>query len=767
MKCSGDIPYRVSASGTEIYYISYRSSSRGLTLKVTTLDPITGSKIGQHTLSSENDVYSEDDIVFVGSNSATQILAWSDASCHTLKVNVLGTSHVSTFDTYRAGAATRRITIHASGRLDSQPHFLAHYANAEAHWAEVYHVDLKSQTVLKAYELPKLQGQGAFAETTVDANVYFTRITDDTMILISSASHGVLEKWPISGLSSSTAGRTYPLHAASEVVVRGGTGYAIRATVLLSNGEWVLLRNGEAAWTRLEVLAGALKAVFAPPRTEPALVEELEAEAVKDPVSAYFHRVFRHIFDAQALPSWLTGVPGAIMKSVFSTGSLTASITNHVDPFGFNKLIVVATKTGRLIGLESGNKGRVAWNIRGVPAASLAALDASASLKKALGYFESIDRSEVFGSLLDLDSTSLQALEAHIQSLATIDETEVPIAKSHAVMTYKHDGTSVKGYRGLDLTWEFNLRPSELVLRIERSQENEPVASIGKVLGDRRVLYKYLNPNAILILATDETNKQLVVYLLDAVSGTLLHSTAHKNVAVHNEIAAVVSENWFAYSFATDSSSDDASKGYHLAIGELLESSLPDDRGSLAIAINSSMIVPESLASLPHVLMQTYLLPYPVTSMSVTQTAQGITSRELLLNIAEMNAIVGVPRMALDPRRIIGKAPTASQMEEGLSQYSPMIDFNPQWFLNHKEEVVGITDIITSPSSLESTSLVFAYGLDIFGTRRTPSFAFDILGNSFNKFTLILTVVVMTIGTIAIAPFIERKQTNMIWQNSS
>ena len=185
---SGDTPFRIAASGTHIHLISYRSSSRGLTLKVTTLDPITGQKVEVHTLSSESDVYSEQDVLFVGSNSAAHILAWTDSSKQTLKVNLIGTGRISSFDIRQKSSNIQKITVYASGRLDSSPHFLVHYDSVEAHWAEVYHIDLETSAISKAYELPKLQGRGVFTETTVDANVYFTRITHDQMILLSSVS---------------------------------------------------------------------------------------------------------------------------------------------------------------------------------------------------------------------------------------------------------------------------------------------------------------------------------------------------------------------------------------------------------------------------------------------------------------------------------------------------------------------------------------------------------------------------------------------------
>lgn len=49
----------------------------------------------------------------------------------------------------------------------------------------------------------------------------------------------------------------------------------------------------------------------------------------------------------------------------------------------------------------------------------------------------------------------------------------------------------------------------------------EHVHSQGKVLGDRRVLYKYLNPNLVAVATevTPETKPGISIYLMDSVTG--------------------------------------------------------------------------------------------------------------------------------------------------------------------------------------------------------------------------------------------------------
>ncbi|KAK6860070.1 hypothetical protein PG990_012627 [Apiospora arundinis] len=86
--------------------------------------------------------------------------------------------------------------------------------------------------------------------------------------------------------------------------------------------------------------------------------------------------------------------------------------------------------------------------------------------------------------------------------------------------------------------------------------------------------------------------------------------------------------------------------------------------------------------------------------------------------------------------------------------------------ITHERDVIGVKDIITAPANLESTSLVFAYGLDIFGTQVTPSLPFDILGKGFNKVTLIGTVLALTAGVMALGPMVRKKMINMRWYSS-
>lgn len=757
---SGDTPFQVSTSPTTIYYIALHTPLLGGSkLRVTSLNPITGKKLDQYTLNSDTEISSRDRILFAGANTAAPLLAWTDKANKVLKVNIIGSKAVSTFNT-PGDEVVESIVLHAPNHINSLAHFLVEYQTAVGHSAEVYHVDLNKQTISKAYSLPELKTKGTFATSTSDANVYFTRLTEDEVTVFSSVSHGVLGRWNVRG--SPVLAGAYPVHGQSEVVLKSGVASAVRSAVLYSNGQWALLRNDEIAWTRPEFLSGTVSAVWAGLPEEEALAQALADESHRNLVSAYIHRVQRHIEDLKYFPEWAQNIPQRILGSVVGKPKETTVDDIQQDTFGFHKLVVVATKTGRIAALDVGSRGKVMWNMdlgQFAPDTSFQ----NPTLKAHSGYVEVRDAN--FQGSLFINSTT--------GGLISPDKikVEVPLAaKGQELVSFTLVDGTLKGYLeskpGSEPVWSFTPPVGEKIAGYVARPVKDPVASIGKVLGDRRVLYKYLNPNLVLVTAVVESARSASIYLIDSASGQVLHTMSHNDVDTTRPIPATVSENWFAYALTIDAASGASSRGYQLVVSDLYESPLPDDRGPLGATSNSSTVQPSGSngdAAKPYVISQSYQVPTEITHMSVTQTRQGITSRELLVTVPAVNAIIGIPRTVIDPRRPVGRDPTAQEASEGLVKYTPVINFDPKWHLTHKYEVLGIENIITSESGIESTSLVFAYGLDIFGTRVAPSFAFDILGKGFNKISMLLTVVGLFVGVLFVAPLVKRKQINTMW----
>lgn len=145
------------------------------------------------------------------------------------------------------------------------------------------------------------------------------------------------------------------------------------------------------------------------------------------------------------------------------------------------------------------------------------------------------------------------------------------------------------------------------------------------------------------------------------------------------------------------------------------------------------------------------------------------------------HTIQSFPWRLLNSRRPTRKT-TAEEQEEYLIQYDPILPDDSQRVLSHNYEVStdlfgdlsAVADpcstqvantqrILTSPALLESTSLVFAYGLDMFLTRVAPSNTFDVLSENFNKAQLILTVSGLAIAIMITKPMVRRKWLRERW----
>lgn len=765
---SGDLPFQVSSSPTEVFYISLQSVPRkGYKIKITVLDPQSGRQTKQHILSSENEVSSPESILFVGANTASPLIVWGDKSQKLLKINIVGSKQVHTVNIENNGGEDiQKIEVQAPQGLNSPPHFLVHYETDSSSWAEVYHTDLKSSTISKAYQLPRLSEKSVFATSHRAANVYFTRITDSEITVVSSASDGVLGRWPHKKRAVDTA-----LHAAAEVVSKGDSA-AVRFAYVLDSGDWVLVRNGETEWTRHEILAGAVAAAWAEPTSSEDLVHELEIEGHESVLSAYIHRVKRHARDLQRLPAWLRELP----KRFFSS-FLTPEVSN-LDSFGLAKLVIVATESGRVLAIDTGKHGSVAWNVKAVETKNWNVKAIIAQSGSATIYAE--DGSSVSLNITSGEILAKRAPTSKIKSIAIIPDGPAPatvgigedgtplepLAGSGYLVTLSDDGRVLGWILGDNKSpvWQFLPPRGERVIHATSRPAHDPVASIGKVLGNRSVLYKYLNPNLALVTTVGENTATF--YLLDGISGKVLHSSVQTGVDTTQPITAVISENWFAYSLWADVTDTAESKGYQLVISELYESPHPNDRGPLGSASNYSSLHGADAPPRPYVVSQSFIIPEPISHMAVTQTRQGITTRQLLCTLPASNAIIGIPRPVLDARRPVGRDPTPAEVEEGLFKYNPFLEFDGKWYLTHSRDVADIRAVISSPTLLESTSLVFAFGGDVFGTRVTPSQAFDILGRGFSKFQLVVTVVALAVGVAILAPMVSLPR-HLLWCKSN
>ena len=128
------------------------------------------------------------------------------------------------------------------------------------------------------------------------------------------------------------------------------------------------------------------------------------------------------------------------------------------------------------------------------------------------------------------------------------------------------------------VTWAFSFSSGEKILSII-PRPSGPVASLGKVLGNRTTLYKYLNPHLFAVTTVSPTT--CGVYVFDASKGNIVY---HASITASQgkgrcDLHATFVENWLVYVYwDEDYQWVGQTKGHKLVTVELYEGSMPDDK---------------------------------------------------------------------------------------------------------------------------------------------------------------------------------------------
>lgn len=442
------------------------------------------------------------------------------------------------------------------------------------------------------------------------------------------------------------------------------------------------------------------------------------------------------------------------------------------DEFNLNKIIVVATTVGKVYGIYSSADGQILWSFYlkntspfvlndnkpsvslflqrtsahfpHEPQASFVSKSASGSQTRVFFFNpltgQAIKNSPKDGLTLDfktkqafiyptVDSEFLKPLMIFDQEnkLHVLPEKSNELLKEssrlnviYSVNTDNGKDTILTGYAmssGNEASpelWRVIIE-DEMAEAIGAKHPNDRIHSHGKVLGDRSVLYKYLNPNLIGVVTTgyDGQKQPFVnVYLIDTVTGAIVNSFNHKRC--NGPVNIVHSENWFFYSYYNLKS-----RRYEVTSLELFEGSRQFNSTSFSSFDDVK----------PIFYTKSYVVQKAFSSMQVTLTEKGITTKDVIV-ACQSGVIIDIPWILVDPRRPMKM--TEVEKEENLLPYMPEIPLNYAFSLNYYNYVYNVRGIATSSTGLESTSLVFAYGLDIYFTRVFPSKTFDLLREDFD-----------------------------------
>ncbi|VDL65017.1 unnamed protein product [Hymenolepis diminuta] len=158
---------------------------------------------------------------------------------------------------------------------------------------------------------------------------------------------------------------------------------------------------------------------------------------------------------------------------------------------------------------------------------------------------------------------------------------------------------------------------------------------------------------------------------------------------------------------------------------------------------------------IPDLLQRVFILASPLRSGAL---AVSLTERVGL----EAGNIVELPKSLLDPRRTLEHTPQLQ--EEGLEVYAPELPMSTLAIISYNQILERIKRIHTAPSGLESTSLVFAHGLDLFFTRIAPSKTYDMLRDDLDYFFIATIVIGMAVVSIVAKNLAARKELAKAWR---
>uniref|UniRef100_A0A4W5P6Z7 ER membrane protein complex subunit 1 n=1 Tax=Hucho hucho TaxID=62062 RepID=A0A4W5P6Z7_9TELE len=314
----------------------------------------------------------------------------------------------------------------------------------------------------------------------------------------------------------------------------------------------------------------------------------------------------------------------------------------------------------------------------------------------------------------------------------------------------RSDQGNLSGFRlrkdlSTERIWEVVL-PTDVqkIVAVNGKRPNEHVHSQGRVMGDRSVLYKYLNPNLLAVVteSTDTHPERAFVgmFLVDGVTGRIIHEAVQRKA--RGPVHFVHSENWVVVSSSCCSCSSCSSCSCCSSSNSSCCSCCSRSNSSCCSRSNSSCCSRSN-------------------SSCCSRSNSSCCSRSNSMGLPS-GAILSLPKMFLDPRR--PEVVTEHSREENLIPYAPEMPIRTEWFINYNQTVLRVKGIYTAPSGLESTCLVVAYGLDIYQTRVYPSKQFDVLKDDYDYVLISSVLFALFFATMISKRLAQVKLLNRAWR---
>ncbi|KAK6200063.1 uncharacterized protein RJT21DRAFT_127029 [Scheffersomyces amazonensis] len=343
-----------------------------------------------------------------------------------------------------------------------------------------------------------------------------------------------------------------------------------------------------------------------------------------------------------------------------------------------------------------------------------------------------------------------------------------PIAQD--AFAFKSNSEKVQGHKLVHggskssiQTWTFQPKGEKILDAISKDW-NSVTASIGTPLADKSILYKYLNPNVIAIL-TETDQKQLKLYLIDGILGTVLEIFEHtiNEVIDFSSINLIIDDNWVIYSYFVKAPKLEQ----RINVIDLYDTDKSIKNGPQVI-ISSH----EQNSTINSFTEKSFIFPERIINLSSSKSSNGITVKSITA-LTESGYLIEIPKYILNSRRIEDRQ---LNQEDYLNDfkplaYDPVISISTYSVLNHKHKLITNKnikgEILIVPTHYESTSVIcYINKYNYFCSLIQPSSSFDTLGSGFETVKLLLTMAALLAVYIITKPLVSNKKLNDQWLHS-
>ncbi|KAH3678219.1 hypothetical protein WICMUC_001648 [Wickerhamomyces mucosus] len=540
----------------------------------------------------------------------------------------------------------------------------------------------------------------------------------------------------------------------------------INTILHFKNETYKALKNDEELWTQDWSLSNILSYTIVNIEEELTFTkDEIFYEEGLNILDAYVFRVKEHLNE---LYEAYDGFWEFLTK--YFEGDYQYENSND-KVFGFIKYLIVGTKSGQVSALNISNGDKV-WSfntdlineileIENINNQKVKVYTKSGNvfvLDSLTGELKNNQRiASPLNKVIKLDDSSQQHL-LELESGFDVILSENQTIYNENIFFTKHNEKSIQGYRiygkSSFKTWEFKVNSDDTIVGISQRDPDQKVSNIGYVLGNKDVLYKYLYPNVAAFGVYDSKSSILYVHIIDIITGELLYSTHHDEVVSKDSFNIVFGEHWVVYSYYSKFPVPEQK----IVVLDLFESLTPNERISKEIEISSF-----ENKILPKVSSKSFIIPFKINSIGLSNTRFGVTTKSIILFLNNQLAVI--PKFILNSRRVEGRDLDAIEKSEPmLLPYDPIITIDDsEHVISHERELLGIEEIISVPTNIESNSIVCAFGLDIFCTRITPSNEFDRLSSGFDKGKLIISILVLIVLNYILKPIISSRELKNQW----